>query len=176
MQSLFISAERPIFYFSMSTEKDMRVYELGFLLVPTIADEHISEKFQVLKDLISSHGGQFIAEDFPKMIPLQYEMLKVISNKNHRFNDAYFGWIKFDMEPEQITLLDEEIKRSVDVIRFLLIKTVRENTVVGKKTIGKTDGKKRVHSKGDEEAPVGDVTPEQIDKEIDALVEETPVV
>lgn len=154
----------------------MRVYELGFLLVPTIAEEHLSEKFQTLKDLISSHGGQFISEDFPKMIPLQYEMLKVISNKNHRFNDAYFGWIKFDMEPEQVLLLDEEVKRSTDIIRFLLIKTVRENTVIGKKTLGKTEGKKRTSSKGDEEVVVADISPEQIDKEIDALVEETPVV
>lgn len=153
----------------------MRVYELGFLLVPTIAEEHLSEKFQHLKELISSHGGQFISEDFPKMISLQYEMMKVISNKNHRFNDAYFGWVKFDMEPEQVLLLDEEIKRSVDVIRFLLIKTVRENTVVGKKTLGKTDNKKRASSR-DEEEVVSDVSPEQIDKEIDALVEETPVV
>ncbi len=154
----------------------MRVYELGFLLVPTIAEEHLSEKFQALKDLISSHGGQFISEDFPKMIPLQYEMLKVISNKNHRFNDAYFGWVKFDMEPEQVLLLDEEVKRSTDIIRFLLIKTVRENTVIGKKTLGKTEGKKRTSSKSDEEGVVAEVSPEQIDKEIDALVEETPVV
>lgn len=160
----------------MSTEKDMRVYELGFLFVPTIAEEHLSEKFQHLKDMISSHGGQFISEDFPKMIPLQYEMVKVISNKNHRFNDAYFGWVKFDMEPEQVLLLDEEVKRSTDIIRFLLIKTVRENTVVGKKALGKTDGKKRSSTRDDEEVVAPDVSPEQIDKEIDALVEETPVV
>ena len=160
----------------MSTEKDMRVYELGFLLVPTIAEEHLSEKFQILKDLISSHGGQFISEDFPKMIPLHYEMLKVISNKNHRFSDAYFGWIKFDMEPEHVLLLDEEVKRSLDVIRFLLIKTVRENTVVGKKTLGKTDGKKRVSSKTEDEVAGPEVSAEQIDQELDALVEETPVV
>lgn len=156
----------------MNTEdKEMRVYELGFLFVPTIAQEHVAGEVEKLKEMIAKHEGVMVSEEFPKMIDLAYEMVKVISNKNIRFNQGYFGWLKFDMEPEHVVIMNEELGRSMSIIRFLLIKTVRENTVTGKRVAGKTETKRRVVKKEDAEntAPIN---PEELDKQIDALVEE----
>ena len=53
------------------------------------------------------------------------------------------------------------------MIRFLIIKTVRENTIATKKFGGSTF-KKRTTKKEEGEAPV-EINKEEIDKEIDAL-------
>src|SRR5690606_25614016 len=42
---------------------------------------------------------------------------------------AYFGWIKFDITPDVIVALTEEIEALETIIRSLMIKTVRENTL-----------------------------------------------
>lgn len=142
--------------------------------MPSITEEHIPAKVQELKDLIAAHKGEVISEEFPKMIELAYEMIKVIANKNHRVTSAYFGWVKFEMEPAEIEALNKKLMLSNDLVRFILIKTVRENTYIGKRIITKDATKKRTTRKEDEvageDAPV--VNPEELDKQIDALVEE----
>lgn len=59
---------------------DARVYELGYLLVPTISEENIGASYSALKDTIVSMGGVMIADEMPKMMPLAYQMVKVVSN------------------------------------------------------------------------------------------------
>ena len=155
-------------------DNEKRIYELGYLFMPSITEEHIPAKVQELKDLIAAHKGEVISEEFPKMIELAYEMIKVIANKNHRVTSAYFGWVKFEMEPAEIEALNKKLMLSNDLVRFILIKTVRENTYIGKRIITKDATKKRTTRKEDEvageDAPV--VNPEELDKQIDALVEE----
>ena len=57
------------------------IYELGFLLVPDITEEKLSEVFGNLKDVLSEKGAVIFAEEFPKNIALAYTMEKTINNK-----------------------------------------------------------------------------------------------
>src|SRR5665647_2556155 len=88
-----------------------RVYELGYLLVPTISPEDVPALFGNLKELVSSLGGVAISDEMPKMIPLAYSMVKVVANVRNKFNTAYFGWNKFIMETDAVL----ELKKKLDL-------------------------------------------------------------
>ncbi len=157
-------------------QEGVNVYELGFHFLPTIAEDDIAVQFSQLKSLIEKRGGEFIAEDFPKMIPLAYEISKTIKTLKKRFENAYFGWVKFTLKPEDIVELEKEVKAFDPILRYLVISTVRESTLVGslkegrEAREGKTeskDGKPKSPAKDGEAAPINEA---EIDKSIDALV------
>ena len=81
---------------------DGRVYELGYLLVPTISEENLPVNYSNLKDLIVNLGGEIISDEMPKMISLAYTMLKVTQNVRNKFNTAHFGWVKFGITPGKV--------------------------------------------------------------------------
>jgi ribosomal protein S6 len=121
-----------------STETlESRVYELGFLLSPAVREEDLDARTNEIKDLITNASGTIIAEGRPEFIDLAYEMSKVIDNKGVRFNQGYFGWIKFNLFPNQVKELQALIEKNLLVIRYILVSTVAENTVVSKKPISK---------------------------------------
>src|SRR3989344_8989196 len=91
--------------------QDSRVYELGYLLVPTIPEEDVPVIYGNLKELVSSLGGSAISDEMPKMIPLAYAMTKVVNNARGKFNTAYFGWMKFTMGAEAVL----ELKKKLDL-------------------------------------------------------------
>ena len=145
------------------------IYELGFLLVPDITEEKLSEVFGNLKDVLSEKGAVIFAEEFPKNIALAYTMEKTINNKIERFKDGFFGWVKFELSQGNVAAIDAKLRLRDDVIRHLLISTVRENTIASKRVMGN-----RRHGKGDEkeikEGGAPEMSKEDIDREIEALV------
>jgi ribosomal protein S6 len=151
--------------------KNERVYELGYLLVPTISEEDLPATFGNLKELVSATGGMIISDEMPKTIPLAYKMVKVIGNARHKFSAAYFGWIKFTMDTEKILELKKKLDLDPNLIRFLVLKTVKENTIASKRFIrgDMAHRRQRVEKNGNEETAVP-INKEEIDKEIDALV------
>jgi len=149
---------------------DKRVYELGYLLVPTIAEEGVPAIYTTLKDKIASLGGELISDEMPKMINLAYIMSKVISNKRNKFNTAYFGWVKFDMDTDKVLDLKKNLDLDVNFIRFLILKTVKENTIAAKRFVYKDTRRKTPTTKSEKEESALPINKEEIDKEIDALV------
>jgi len=143
------------------------IYELGFLLVPGITEEKLPEVFGEIKSVASDMGAVLFAEEFPKMTTLAYTMEKTINNKIERFKEGWFGWVKFEMVSGDVTALDAKMRLRVDVIRHLLISTVRENTVASKRVAGT-----RRSTKGDEKeiGAAPEMSKEEIDREIEALV------
>ncbi len=147
-----------------------RVYELGYLMVPQVEEKDLPMEVGDLKGVIDAKGATTISEEFPKLINLAYEMTKVLNNKNVHFSNGYFGWIKFEASPDQVILLGEELKKYQKIIRFLLVKTVKENTLAGKRPFGGRSDMRRkpqVKKEGEEAQPINK---EEIDREIDALV------
>jgi ribosomal protein S6 len=148
-----------------------RVYELGYLLVPTIPEEDVPVTFGNLKELVSSLGGIAISDEMPKMIPLAYSMVKVISNIRNKFNTAYFGWVKFTMDSDKVLELKKKLDLDPNFIRFLILKTVKENTIAAKRFVrGDMAHRKPKADKGGENEVVVPINKEEIDKEIDAMV------
>ncbi len=143
-----------------NTGEKMDVYEVGYLLMPTVAEDSLSAEVSWLHDIIGAHKGEIISEEFPKMRSLTYTMEKVLESKHQKFNDAYFGWIKFELPVAAIKSITQEIEKHSTMLRHLVIKTVRENTLYGTKL---AEAKKAEEEAATEEK----ATPA---KEIDALV------
>lgn len=151
-------------------EKDVQnsIYEVGYLMIPSVAEENLGEEVTNFKDSLLEKGVVFISDEYPKMLELAYEMSRSIANKNQKFLYGYFGWVKFECPTSQALVIKEMLDKNEKLIRFLLIKTVRESTMSSKRPYGKQDGKRRSTPKTAEESlPINE---EVIDKEIEALV------
>jgi ribosomal protein S6 len=147
-----------------------RVYELGYLLVSTLSEEEVPAIFGNLKELIASFGGVTISDEMPKMMTLAYAMVKVLANIRNKFNTAYFGWIKFTMDSGKVLELKKKLDLDPNIIRFLILKTVKENTIAAKRFVRSDMRRRPKMEKGEENETVVPINKEEIDKEIDALI------
>lgn len=112
-----------------------RIYELGYHLVPTLADGQIPKASGAVRGMIERISKGIIAEELPVFIDLAYQIVKTIDHKNKRFDEAYFGWIKFEGTPSGIAELEESLKKDENVLRYFVVKTIRENTFIAKKFV-----------------------------------------
>jgi small subunit ribosomal protein S6 len=106
--------------------KDKQVYELGYLILPSIAEDSLSDVVNAIKGIINKSGGEEVASEDPIKTDLAYEMSKTIGARKYVVNDAYIGWVKFECEPSCVPEIDSAVKLLDEVLRFLLIKTERE--------------------------------------------------
>ena len=148
-------------------EAKQSVYEVGHIMVPTIAEENLGGEVTSFKDTLTEQGVSFISDEYPKMMELAYEMSRSIANKKQKFSYGYFGWVKFECTTAQAKVIKEWLDKNETLVRYLMIKTVRESTMSAKRPYGKTDGAKRRTPRAEEAGPINEET---IDKEIDALV------
>jgi len=154
----------------VSTEKETRtsVYEVGYLMVPTVAEENLGGEVTSFKDTLTEKGAVFISDEYPKLIELAYEMSRSINNKRQKFSYGYFGWVKFECTTVEAKVIKDLLDKNEKLVRYLMIKTVRENTMSVKRAYGKQDGPRRRPVLKTE--AVEKINEETIDKEIDALV------
>jgi ribosomal protein S6 len=115
------------------TKVDSRVYEVSFIFDNKLDESAALEKSNALKQSIATLGGSFISEEAPYMRELAYEMIRVVNNVNVRFNEGYFGWIKFELDGEKVKEFEKALKQDEQVIRYIVVKTVRDNTVYTKR-------------------------------------------
>lgn len=147
---------------------DKNLYEIGYLLIPIIPAEKISDEVNVLKSYIESNGGVVMAEEQPKMRDLSYEILhRVAGGKNSRYDTAHFGWVKFDLSPLMVKNVEAEIKKNPSFLRYLVINLSRDMGSPEKIDTKKTPIIKKPKKIADEV---------EIDKEIDNLLVEDDIV
>jgi ribosomal protein S6 len=152
----------------------LTIYEVSYLLLPSLALEQVPAKVAVLKAKLTSAGGQVISDENPILIDLAYPMTKVVGTTRHKCTMGYFGWVKFETTKEGIGGVMKSLDMDNEILRYLIIKTVRENTLLSGKMKLKFEDIKR-QSEGYSSETVTPVvekeaTPEEIDKSIDDLV------
>ena len=104
---------------------DVASYELAFHVLPTVAEGEVATVFQVLKDIITKHGGEITIEEAPVRFELAYEIVKYLEGRNRKFNSAYFGWVRFKVEPAAIEAIKEDTEGVKELLRHLLIKLTK---------------------------------------------------
>jgi ribosomal protein S6 len=112
-------------------QEGIKVYELSFHFVSTLSEDDVPVQFSQLKSFVEKLGGEIIAEEAPKLRDLAYEITKKVNAINKRYTQSYFGWVKFALAPEKLVELEKQVKLFEAILRYLLIKTVRENTYIG---------------------------------------------
>ena len=157
---------------TLEKEGGVQVYELGYHIVSTVAEENVPKEVQILKDTVLKDGGSLVAEGEPKLINLAYSMTKSVADTKKKFTSAYFGWIKFETKSELMPAIKKAVDANPNVLRYLLIKTVRENTLYTPKLNSVKVGEKEIikvkKSVKTEEKKATSL--EDIDKSIDELV------
>jgi ribosomal protein S6 len=152
---------------------ELGLYELGFHILSTISEENLASEVSNIKSIIEKNGGLFIGEEGQaKSIRLVYNMSKVINNQRKVFDTAYFGWVKFEANPDSISKMREKLSKVENILRFLLIKSVRESKMVSKKPsmMSLSYGiEKKTKEISKEKEPISEV---QVDKAIDELIVE----
>lgn len=154
---------------------ELQVYELGYHILPTVAAEDVEAEVGKIRDAIEKRGGSFITEGTPEVMTLAYPMFVNNGGKQTKYERAYFGWVKFEMDPAQaVALQEEDMTPNANVLRFTLFKTTREETRAQLQTeqstilreVKNTDTleKKEVKEEG------GEVSEAELEKSIDDLV------
>ncbi len=150
-----------------SIGKDRGVYEVGYHIVPIVAEQDLGIRVTAIRDIIEAEGGSMIADEFPKHMELAFPMTKIASNKRALHHSAYFGWMKFEVEPKGAKAIDEKLRADDTILRYIVVKTVRENTMVPKKVFQKRPEDGRTEEKAEEKPALSEA---EIDKTIEDLV------
>jgi ribosomal protein S6 len=149
-------------------EKEPKVYEVGFHIAPIVPEEDLGARVTAIRDVIDAEGGKMISDEYPRHMDLSYPMIKIASNKRAIYHSSYFGWMKFEVSPQGAKAIEANLKKDDVVVRFILVKTVRENTMVPKKVLQQKRGEETKTDEKVVEKPV--MSEAEIDKTIEDLV------
>lgn len=154
---------------------DIHVYELGYHLLPTIEEGNLESLTSKIKEIILSLGGVIIAEGNPALRQLAYNISKKIDVKNTSFSKAYFGWLKFELDRAEVSTLKTKLDLNSNLLRFMIINTVKENTIYTPKIpMFRKDKEKEDKEEKNVDEPKqdegGEVSEALIDKSIDELL------
>lgn len=114
----------------MLNEKE--IYEISFIFDNRLTEEKANEKLSSLKENIASLNGSFISEETPYLRELSYEMIRVVNNVNVRFSEGYFGWVKFELLPRDISEINKKLSLDEEIVRFLTVKADKDYDVFTK--------------------------------------------
>lgn len=149
-----------------------QVYEVGFLLIPTIDEADLGKEFTAIKDATLKDGATFISEVVPKLQALSYQMRKKINAVYQKYNNAYFGWIKFEGSADNVSDLKKFLDSNLKVLRHMIVKTVKENTMVGLKMSPKVENVGKTRKTETPALGRPKMTEAELDKTIAELVAE----
>lgn len=153
--------------------KDTRpVYEVGYHVVPTIPEDALAGVVEKIRAILGD--VEFISDKFPQKLVLAYTIERRTQGKREKYGDAYFGFIKFACERESIPKIEQGLRAERDVLRFLLIETTREDTPAPPRravfTSSRLEGEVIKKPEAAEEKKGGQVSEEELNKSIEALV------
>ncbi len=158
-----------------NAQKDSRpLYEIGFHVVPTVEEAKVGEVVETLRAEIKKAGGEIVGEQAPQKMTLSYVIERATSGKREKYSEAYFGWLKFVVEERDgIVGLENFLQNNKTILRFLFIKTEHEEVQAPRRAVfssNRLEGETLKKPVSAPESPVGEVSEEELDKSIDALV------
>jgi ribosomal protein S6 len=107
---------------------EMTVYEIGYLVLPSIPEDGVENVVNTIKKIVSDAGAKELDSEAPHKRDLAYPMSKTVGSSKYVVNDAYVGWLKFEGEPEKVGEVKSGVEKIDEILRFLLIKAPRETT------------------------------------------------
>ncbi len=157
----------------VAKNNEEKIYEIGYHLISSIAEENVAKEIEKIKEYLSKEKATIISEEDAVLRPLAYSIKKGFGGVYKTYDKAYFGFIKFELpEESQIEEINKKMKANDNVLRFLLIKTVRENTMYSPRinVFADKDTKIKTITKSEKDSIEAPATVEEMDKSIDALV------
>ncbi len=150
----------------MENDTTKKLYEVGYLLIPLISEDKLADEINILRSYIETAGGFIISEEQPKMRKLAYEIKqRGIASKKIRFEDAYFGSIRFNASGDVTLKIQESFDKNDKVLRFLIIKPVKDSPRVMRTGVASKPKSESIKKEGKVT-----MTDQELDKEIDQLL------
>jgi ribosomal protein S6 len=159
---------------TITKNNEEKIYEIGYHLISSIAEENVPAEVEKIKDVLAKEKALIILEEAPKLRPLAYSIKKAFGGSYKTFDKAYFGFIKFEIsEGGDIQKVDASLKSNESILRYLVVSTVRENTMYSPKITVFSDKESKVKITATKVEKIEKpASIEEIDKSIDELVEE----
>ena len=161
---------------TITKNSEEKIYEVGYHIVSSVSEENIPAEIEKIKTYLIKEKAIIISEENPKLRNLAYSIKKAFGGSYKIFDKAYFGFIKFELGEEgDIKKIDLAMKNNESILRYIVIKTVRENTMYSPKITVFSDKEAKIKTifKENKIAKVEKkVNMEEIDKSIEALIEE----
>lgn len=151
----------------MEDTSNKKIYEIGYHVLPNLSEDEMGKVVADMKEALAKASAVTIAEQHPQMMNLAYELGKEIENKIRRFHTAYFGWIKFEVETAEIEAIKAMMDKNLQILRFIIVKTVRESTLATPKIQHQRSMRRPVVETG-AVAPMDEAA---VDKKIDEMIE-----
>ena len=117
----------------MVTKSEKKIYEVSFHLVPTIDADALSGVFERIKAIVSGQG-EIVSEEQPVRRGLAYTIRHTVRQSDgsyNRYDEAYFGSVKFRALRGGVKQIEASLNSDDEVLRFLLLETVAEDTRIG---------------------------------------------
>lgn len=102
------------------------VYEVGYHILPTVAEDSLERESSAITDAITKVGGEVVGNRAPMQIDLAYSVDKKIDGKREVFDSAHFGWIAFELSASDIEKVKESLDKNSNILRYLITKTSRD--------------------------------------------------
>jgi len=155
-----------------NTASERPVYEVGFHIVPTVAESEIGSVLEKIRAALAKGDAEIIKEEFPVKKVLAYVIERAATGKREKYSESYFGFIKFATDKEAVVEFNKALHAMNEVLRFLIIQTVREDSVAPRRAVFSSDRLEGETIKKPASAPeaVAEVSYEELNKSIDALV------
>ena len=131
-------------------EEGVQLYEIGLHLISSLPEEEVQTVFSALKSDLEKQST-IISEQEPQKMDLAYTMIKKIDRKKIRFNEAYFGWIKFLASSEAVQAIDKLAASHEQILRYIIVKTV-ENAEEGADKIAEMEKEQAQEESEEKEA------------------------
>lgn len=159
---------------SQENEVISRIYEAGYIVVPTVKEEDVEKAVSTIRSEIEKLGGSFIAEGAPALMKLAFDMDKREGEKHVAYDRGYFGWIKFEAGTHAAKALTDALQANKQILRSMVFKTLREDTRAKFKApqlreVKRTDTIKASARKEEDKTPVSEV---DLDKALETLTQE----
>lgn len=110
---------------AVATERDLATYELAYHVLPTVAEGEVDGVSAELKSFITQAGGTITDEEVAEHFELAYEIEKYLEGKYRRFGTAFFGWIRFSIDPTAVPAITDEVEAHKSILRSLVIRLTK---------------------------------------------------
>ncbi len=108
-----------------STETEFVSYELAYHVLPTVAEGEVVDVTAAIKQLIAGQQGEVFDEEAAERFELAYEIEKYLEGRHRRFSSAYFGWVRFRLEPAALAAVMEEVDAHKSILRTLVVRLTK---------------------------------------------------
>ena len=145
----------------MPMDKDKQLYEIAYLIAPSMSEEEAQNFHQTIKNEAQGMGALIDDEGRVEKKRLRYPIEKSL--------EAYLAYFRFTLESEKINDLDLRLKNDKNILRHLAIKTKRQiQKTFSTRPFKATSEKPNETLTPKEEIPAANI--EEIDKKLEEIL------